>query len=133
MTTRNPLQELEQLLDRLGEEMGGAVPNASRRSAVDLLERPGEFVVEAELPGATEDDVDVRVSGPTLHLHAGAPDRPEGEYRRRERRQEAVDRRVELPAAVDEEAVAATLEDGVLTVTLPKLVGDEDSREIPIE
>jgi len=133
VTTRNPLQELEQLLDRLGEEMEDAVPGGGRRPAVDLLERPGEFVVEAELPGAAEDGVDVRVSGRALHLHADGPDRPEGEYRRRERRREAVDRRVELPAAVEEDGVTATLERGVLTVTLPKLVDDDDTREIPIE
>jgi HSP20 family protein len=133
VTTRNPFQEIEQLLDRLGEEVEDAVPGGARRPVVDLLERPDEFVLEAEVPGVAEGDVEVRVAGRTLHLHVGAPERPEGEYRRRERRRDAVDRRVELPAAVEDEDVAATLEHGVLTVTLPKQVADEETREIPIE
>jgi HSP20 family molecular chaperone IbpA len=50
------------------------------------------------------------------------------DYVRRERRRHDVDRRVTLPAAVEETDASATLDDGVLAVSLPKRGGDEGTK-----
>ena len=77
----------------------------------------------ADLPGFEKGDIDLRVTDQTLHLEAEDEDTTEetdGEYGRRERRRAAVARSVPLPEAVEVDDIAATYENGVLTVRMPK-------------
>lgn len=54
-------------------------------------------------------------------------------YIRKERRRESISRSVEFPDPVDEERVEASLSNGVLTVTLPKISPEESARQIDID
>lgn len=133
MRRDNPFEEIEQLLDRMGSEL--EVPALSGGTAVDVADRGDEFVVTADLPGFDRDEVDVTLADTTLRIeaeHGGETEVEEGEYLRRERTREAASRTVRLPAAVDEAGVTATLDNGVLTVRLPKRDA-EGGREIEIE
>ena len=82
----------------------------------DVLESPDEFRVVANMPGVHQEDVDVRIDRARLEL-------------RGERRTDADDesrnlvyaRSFRVPESVDTEAVSASMRDGRLTVTLPKV------------
>ena len=76
-------------------------------------------------------DVDLTVDDRTVTVRAEREADDETDYIRRERRRHDVERRVTLPAAVDETGASATLDDGVLTVSLPKRGGD--GTEIAVE
>lgn len=137
---RNPFDEIEEMLDRVsrqveegmtagGLQVPGSVP-------VDVADTDDEYVVTADLPGYETDDIDLTLSDGTLRLEANRADETEhadGRYLRRERTKTSASRRIRLPDPVDEEAVAAGFENGVLTVRLPKVSSGEDSRRIDIE
>ncbi|PSQ34542.1 heat-shock protein [Halobacteriales archaeon SW_10_66_29] len=68
-----------------------------------------------------------------LHVAAGTlATEHEGRYVTRERATDAVERTIQLPAAVDEEGTEASYDRGVLTVRLHKLTGSGDGTEIPV-
>lgn len=90
--------------------------------ATNVFETKEAFVVKAEVPGLAEGDVSVSVEEDALVVRGERKtDVPEG-YRvhLRERAPVAFTRKLPLPARVDADAVTASLENGVLTVTLPK-------------
>lgn len=93
------------------------------RIDVDIAEHSEEYVVTADVPGCTSENLDVLLAGDHLLLSA-AGERGEanddGEYVVMERRHSVASRSVRLPGPVEEAGIAAVVEDGVLTVTLPK-------------
>ncbi len=100
-------------------------PNTLRRwiPATDLVETDGEFVLRADLPGLSEDDVKIElddnvltVSGERKSEHE---ERKEGYYRI-ERSSGSFRRSLTLPEGVDPESVKATFDRGVLEVRVPK-------------
>jgi HSP20 family protein len=101
---------------------GGSAP---RRwiPAMDLVETDDQFVLKADLPGLTEEDVSIDVEGDVLTVSgerkAEHEDKREG-YVRVERSFGAFRRSLTLPEGVDPEAVTASFDRGVLEVRIPK-------------
>ena len=126
----NPFSEIEQLIDEF-TQFGSPL---DRSVAVDVIDADDDIVVVADLPGRESEEISVQLAdNRTLHVAAGtlATDR-EGRYVTRERATDAVERTIQLPAAVDEEGTEASYDRGVLTVRLHKLTGSGDGTEIPV-
>lgn len=139
---RNPFDEIQTILDRMSQQFDRATedlgsefePLFGRGVPVDLLDRGDEYVLRADLPGFETDDIDVRLSGSTVHIDATRDDPVEvatGSVVRHERRSRSVNRAVQLPGPVDGDGVSAEHANGVLTVTLPQRSG-EDGRSIDV-
>jgi HSP20 family protein len=91
--------------------------------AVDIYETENELVVKADLPDASEKDLDVRVENNTLTVRGERKFEKKVEqenYLRVERTYGAFSRSFSLPNTVNHEAIKADYKNGVLTVTLPK-------------
>ncbi|MDH4383408.1 MAG: Hsp20/alpha crystallin family protein [Gammaproteobacteria bacterium] len=150
----HPIETLRREVDRLFEDFDWNLARSPfRRSmfdfeslrqrvtgvstCVDLVEREQAYEVTAELPGLAEANVRVEVRGDSLHLSGEKQDTttstPVAGYHLRERQFGAFERSFRLPADVDRDKIAATFEQGVLTVTLPRLAGSEpQARKIEI-
>jgi HSP20 family protein len=90
---------------------------------MDLVETEEHFVLRADLPGMTQDDVTIEVQDRTLTLSGErkAEHESNGEgYYRLERATGAFTRSLTLPEGVDAEQIAARFEHGVLEVRIPK-------------
>jgi HSP20 family protein len=91
--------------------------------AMDLVETEGEFVLRADLPGLSEEDVNIELEDNVLTIKgerkAEHEERKEGYYRV-ERSSGAFSRSLTLPEGVDAEAVKASFDRGVLEVRIPK-------------
>lgn len=135
MSSRNPFDDLERMIDRMTQQFEGFEP-LSGGVPVDVVDLGDEFEVTADLPGYERDDIEVELSETTVRIGADSEDEREvesGEYLRRERTTRASSRSVRLPERVDEEGTSATYEAGVLRITLPKLAASEEGTDIPIE
>lgn len=139
----NPFEEIERLFERLSQQFEAASRSATtdepfdllatpfESMAVDLAEQADEFVATVDLPGFDRDEVEVQVTDHTLTIdaeHEESAEETEETYLHRERRHESMRRSIRLPADVDAEAVTASMTNGVLTVTLPKLEVEEAKR-----
>jgi HSP20 family protein len=91
--------------------------------AMDLLESGDDFVLKADLPGLSEEDVTIELEDSTLTISGErkAEHQAEGEgYYRVERSTGSFSRSLTLPKGVDPEAVSARFDRGVLEVRIPK-------------
>jgi len=96
----------------------------SVRPAMDAVESDAAFTLTFDVPGLTREQVAVTVEGRDVAVEAtpsaAAADSDAERTLRRERRSPRLARRVRLPVDVDAEGTQARVENGVLTLTLPK-------------
>jgi HSP20 family protein len=117
------LDEVRRQMDRVWEDFDA--PSASAPVAwprLNLFDTGAALVVEADVPGLTEKDIELTLDDGVLTL---AGERklaaPEGYTpRRQERAAFKFSRSVALPSRVDAEKTLAVVKDGVLTITLAK-------------
>ncbi len=126
------LTPLRQMMDRLLEDAwvrpgmlwGQAGPDGFGSFACDMYETDDEYVVTAALPGLKPEDLEITTQGNMLTISGEIkPDEQaseRGTYRVRERRYGRFFRQVALPAGIQADKVQASLENGVLTLHVPK-------------
>jgi len=102
-----------------GTDDGRVIP------AIDIKEKADRYVVEADIPGVTQDDINVSVSDGILTINAETSKETEekdDEDRviRRERNYGKYVRSITLGSEVDVDKVKAQYKNGVLKLDLPK-------------
>lgn len=127
----NPLRDFEEVTDRmrrlLDETFAGGFATPSLAGGlgwsplVDVEETDDAYIVEADLPGVKRNDVDVELVGSELTISGEIKERERtGLLRRQARRTGRFDYRVTLPDHVESDQIEASLNEGVLTVRVPK-------------
>jgi len=92
--------------------------------AVDIRETKEGYLMEVDLPGYTEKDVEVKLDNKLLSVFSKKEEKREEKkdgYVLRERRSSNFSRSFVLPDEVDREKINAEFKNGVLTLTFPKL------------
>jgi HSP20 family protein len=88
---------------------------------VNIYETPDQYVLQAEMPGVTREGLEVIVEGNTLtFVGRRNEEQIPGNVLYRESRTLNFRRVFELDPAIDTEKVSASMEQGILTLTLPK-------------
>ena len=88
-----------------------------------MFEKEDKFVVKAELPGMTEEDIDISVAGDTLTIkeeRKAEDEVKEEDYYCCERSYGSFSRSIAVPSNVDAKKIEANYDDGVLAISLPK-------------
>ncbi len=129
----DPFRELATLQERMNRIFDDTFSSASRREdeglsatwtpPVDVLEKRDRIVLTAELPGFSEDQVQLRFADGVLTLEGERrfeKEVDEARYHCEERSSGRFSRSFRLPANVDEEGISATFVNGLLVVELPK-------------
>src|SRR5919206_695396 len=118
--------EMNRLFDTVFDTPApGGNGNTLRRwmPAMDLVESDDHFVLRADLPGLSEEDVKIELEDSTLTISGERKseheDKGEGFYRV-ERAFGSFSRSLTLPQGVDAEKVTASFDRGVLEVRIPK-------------
>ena len=116
----DPLHDLLALHERLNRI--GAEDTPGWTPAVDLYETADRFVVSAELPGLSRDDIKIEVQHDTLVIRGERPCQTPGDARflRVERGHGAFVRSFALTQPVHVNDITAEFRNGVLTVLVPK-------------
>jgi HSP20 family protein len=102
--------------------------------SVDILEKEGNLVLRAELPGMNEKQIELKLEGNTLTLKGERKMEKEDDktnYHRVESFYGSFTRSFRLPDTVDAEKISADYKNGVLTVTIPQRP-EVRPREIPV-
>ncbi|MFY9514273.1 MAG: Hsp20/alpha crystallin family protein [Rubrivivax sp.] len=108
-------------IDRFFE---AAAADSSRSPALDVSETDTSYTVQLDLPGVSKQDVQVSIEGRRVSVQAQSKpsdDKKHGDrvvYR--ERSSASFSRKFTLPVEVDQAEANARLDNGVLTLTLPK-------------
>lgn len=131
---RNPFADIERLFDRLGRQFEEASRSRGHGDPigllggvhampVDLIDRDNEYVVTVDVPGCDREEIELRATETTIRInarHEESVDEETDSYVRRERREQSFGRTVHLPEPIEPDGTTAALNNGVLTITLPK-------------
>lgn len=102
---------------------------------LDIKDKDDKYIVEADLPGINKEEIELILNEGRLTISIEREEKEEKEekdYVHRERRYSSMCRSVYLGDIKDED-VNAKLEDGVLSIEIPKGKEKEKTKKIPIE
>ena len=136
----DPFEEMTRTQERLNQLFENMLPGqwsggTTFSPLVDIKEEDDKIMVTTDVPGVDKKDVEIDIRDDILEISAKCGEEHETEeegYVLRERTFNRFSRAVRLPATVTEEGAKAKLEDGVLTIELPK-VAIEEKKKIMIE
>jgi HSP20 family protein len=137
---RRMLEDMDRMFEGFGSARAGFEGNTTRgfapiwSPAIDVVEREGRFVVRADVPGLSPDDIRLEVRDGALVLEGERRQEVEVEGEEGVYRSERVygrfSRVIPLPEAADVDKAAARFENGVLEIEIPLR---EDARRRRIE
>jgi HSP20 family protein len=128
----NELMSLRQVMDKLFEDSFVRPSRALAAlgevavPALDIYQTPNEVVVKAALSGLKPEDINIDITGETLTIRGESKAEQKikkEDYLYQERRYGAFSHSVALPSGLKPDKTEATMEDGVLTLTIPKAEG----------
>jgi len=130
------MSETQALEAREKQELEGEStrPGLVFRPDVDILEEAERFVIFADLPGADENSIDVRLDRGTLSLDARLATAPEERWSplHAEYRLGSYHREFRISEDIDASGVSARMRDGVLELELPKSA-ERRPRSVPVQ
>ncbi len=142
-TRWDPFEEIRRTQERLNQLFEDFMPAEGWGGgkvftpAVDIKDEDDKLVVTTDLPGINKEDVEINLKDDMLEISAKSGKEQEKEeegYLRKERLYTRFHRAVRLPTSVKEEGSTAKLENGVLTIALPKAKSEEEeSKKIKVE
>jgi HSP20 family protein len=123
MSPWDPLRDLRAWQDRL--ERLTTHHTESWAPPIDVYETADRYIIAAEVPGLSRDEVDLAIEGTRVTIRGVRPDRASAggdvtHYHQIERGHGAFSRTFDFADVIDGDRVSADLRDGVLTITLPK-------------
>lgn len=125
----NPFMSLQREIDRLFDDFTRGLPAFSGGGAgemlpsVDVTETDKQIEITAELPGLEEKDVQVNFADNVLTIRGekkAEKEEKDKTFRLVERSYGSFVRSLELPDGIDANAIKASIDKGVLKVTVPK-------------
>ncbi len=128
MVRINPLREmmsLQNTLERLFDENWQPTSADTFALPIDIVEDDKAYTVTTELPGVSQDNINIRLDNEYLNIEAEIPEQVIEKNNARtlvkERRYGKFSRRIHLAQPIEDDHIEATFEDGLLTLKLPKL------------
>jgi HSP20 family protein len=115
------------------------LPSMSMASmSCDVLDEGDRYVIHAEMPGVEKKDVKLNALDNSIEIsaeHKEESEEKKKDYLRKERKAVSYYRRLPLPEKVDSSKAAAKLNNGVLTVDIPKVTPTpkSKSKDIPVQ
>lgn len=109
---------------------------SNRMPAIDFIDKGDAFQLVAELPGVSKEDLDISISDNHIDIKAQHKDEKKEEkdnYLYQERSYMNFHRSLEFPEEILADTAEAKLEDGVLTISLPKKQLPESSEVKKLE
>ena len=136
--TRRSNSSMMDLFDELERSMFGESGRRTPVFSTDIRDEGAHYLLQADLPGFRKEDIDLDVKDGVLTISAKHDETVEnkgedGKYVCRERRTGSFSRSFDV-SGIQEDAIGAAYEDGVLKLTLPKLSEVQpQSRKIAIQ
>jgi HSP20 family protein len=144
-SNRDPFFTLQREVNRVFDDiwsgfdmppMRGGIADSNGWPTVDLVEHDKDFLLNVELPGMDEKDIDIQFADGTLILRGERKEEREeakGDQRYSERMYGRFERHIPLGVEIELAEAKATLKNGLLTVVLPKAAqAKPEKHRIPV-
>lgn len=121
----NPMREsINGFIDDLFTRLPGISGWGEWRPSIDLIDKGTDYVIMADLPGYTPENVKITVQESSVQIRGKVQeekDTTQGDFQVKERSLGTFSRSIPLPAQIKPEEARAKFKNGVLEITLPKV------------
>ena len=120
----NMQREIDRIFDRVRTGARSDEQSSFWIPAVDIIEREKDYFVKVELPGVSKDDVKITAKNDVLTVRGEKKmelEKKEDNFHRIERSYGTFQRSFTLPSSVISDKIEASYDNGILTITLPKI------------
>ncbi len=129
MLWRDPFKNMDDLLSGFFVQPVALDQALQQSIKIDVHEKPNQYVINAEIPGVSKENIDVSIEGSVISISAETKHSEEkkdenNKLLHRERFYGKMQRVLQLPHDIDEEKADARYENGVLVLILPKRAPD---------
>ena len=117
------LQRMRQQLEQIFDEAPGQRASAGVFPLINLTEDKDCYYLRAELPGVNAEELDIQATANNVAISGERKIAAEAEnarYHRTEREAGSFSRMIGLPGDINSDKVDAKLENGILTIVVPK-------------
>ena len=146
MDRQSPLDSMETWFEQMSKQFETAADRwgtglepwaqGMDQPRVDMAEDNERYTVVVDMPGFGKDDIEVYVTDHTLAIEAEQREEmvtEEANYIQQERSHQSLSRRITLPNDADTEDITASMEEGVLTITVARVEPLDSGHQIDIE
>ena len=115
--------EINELFDNDRVQRNTGLFDRSFTPAVDVIENEHDYKVTCEMPGIEQNDIDLSIVSNVLTIKGNKKNKIEdknGKYYKKERWEGSFQRTLSLPKGLDGEKITAQLENGFLSISIPK-------------
>lgn len=101
----------------------------------NVLENENEYRIELSAPGLKKDDIDIELENDVLKISSNFEDKKEENnegYYRREFYKSSFERSFSVPKGVNRDDISATMDNGILIVSIPKLKEEKKNENVKI-
>lgn len=123
-TFANMHREFDRMFDRFRDDILEEEASKTLIPAVDIIEKENDFNIKVELPGVDKKDVKITVQNDVLTIQGEKKqecEKKDEDYYRVERCYGSFQRSFTLPSSVASDKIDASYENGILTLSIPKL------------
>ncbi len=120
----NVQREFDRMLNRFSNDVRDEEVSNTLMPAADIVERENDFNIRIDLPGVDKKDVKIIVQNDVLTIKGEKKqesEKKDDNYFRVERSYGTFQRSFTLPASVASDKIDASYNNGVLTISIPKL------------
>lgn len=117
------LEQVGRMMEDMAKDFGDEGNLGAWSPSVNIYDKDGKLVVEAELPGVNKDDIEVHVENGVLTLRGERKKEEEVKdenFYRLERSYGSFSRSFTLPSDVDADKIEASYKDGMLILKAPR-------------
>ena len=131
LATWDPFRDMARAQDEFSRVWGTTRTAAGFTPSVNIHEDEGAYALSVELPGLKKEELEIEVDGGVLILKGEKKfesEKSEKGFHLVERRYGKFTRRFSLPETVNADGIEASMADGILTLTIPKIEAPKPKR-----
>lgn len=106
--------------------------NRGNSGLINILDNDDEYLIEVSAPSLKKEDIKIDLEGNILKISSTVDDKKQssiGTYIKKEFYRSSFERKFTIPKNANKTEITATMTDGILTVSVPKIKESEKSKE----
>lgn len=133
----NRQRDLFNFFDNADRDFFGGIPNSISAFRTDIIDKEDKYILQAELPGFSKEEININVEGDYLTIsaeHKSEVEESKDNYVRKERHYGSFSRSFDI-SNIKADEISAEYKDGVLELNLPKqsIEPDKGIRKIEVK
>ena len=135
VTVRSPFLEMASKFFDNNFDYYPSILERKNSGLSNVSENENEYLIEITAPGLKKEDIKIEIENDILKIYSDVEDSKEEKndgYYRREFYKSSFERNFTLSNNVNKESISASMTDGILSVTIPKLKEEEKKSSLKI-